>query len=156
MRMHLPGTPEASAVSRYSGASWICGGTTGPVGGRRREEASRRPVSRIATRLATEEIDDARTHHPKADEDDLGEFERKRSDDRKQAELLGRDAADQRHQTIFRDAIGRSTEILVALAHVVAEIAEQPVGHGLVAGDAFRVRQQVEAEIAVPPQRISI
>ena len=30
------------------------------------------------------------------------------------------------------------------------------MGHRLVAGDAFRIRQQIEAEIAVPPQRVGI
>ena len=56
-----------------------------------------------------------------ADENDLGELDQEQAYDRQKAQLLGRHAANQRGEAIFRDMIGRSIEIFIAFSGLVFE-----------------------------------
>lgn len=95
-------------------------------------------VSSVGT-LAAEQLPDAAQERHHADADDLGELEHDGGGERKQAELLRRDAADQRRDAVGGDVVGRRVEVLVVLAGVVGERRQQRAGRRLVGADALRI-----------------
>ena len=71
-------------------------------------------------------------------------------------DLLGRHTADQSGNSVFGQMIGPGLEVLVALAGVVFEGAENAAGQGLLLLDGAGASHQVDFTIAVTAQGIGI
>src|SRR5215831_19231492 len=144
---NLPSLPAESSRARRV--------FTARRAGEARAEDCRRSGALVAL-LAAEQLSETPGPGDAGDGDDLPELREQDAEHREEAELLRREAADERGETVLRDPVGRRVEVGVARAGIELERAEQPSRDRLLFLDRGVLGHKVEADVAVPAERVGV
>src|SRR5215467_11291934 len=149
-RRGVANIPSWHAPNRRSKRAFTAGWAGAP-----RAEDCRRSGALVAL-LAAEQLGETTRPGDAGDGDDLPELGEQCAEHREKAELLRREAPDERGEAVLRDPIGRRVEVGVALARVEFERAEEPLRDRILLLDRGVLGHEVEADVAVPAERVGV